>query len=192
MKSKYFNFFIIILCMSLLAGACKSKKPISVTKLNDEIEISTPCFGSDFNSTKTLVRSQGIGESMDQQMAKRMARSAALEDLGTKVKVAVKSVIIDYYNSRKQDMTEDLRRRFEGGTDLVVDEYISNYRVICERFTRTPSQNYKCYMAIEIGVDEISKPVHKKLTEDQMLRIDYDFENFRDKFNEAIDKASKR
>jgi hypothetical protein len=88
-------------------------------------------------------------------------------------------------------MTESLKQRTEGNTDLVVKEHISGYRVICERFTRAPNQNYKCYMAIEIGVDDISKPVHKKLTEDQMLRIDYDFEKFREKFNDAMEKADK-
>jgi hypothetical protein len=178
-------------------GSKKVTQAVSVTdargmseKLQEEpeVEISSPCTGIDFYSTKELIRSTAVGESMDQQMAKRMARSAALEDLGTKIRVAVNALISDYYKSTKQDMTEDLKQRFEGGTDLVVKEHVSGYRTICEKFTRK-NGNYKCYMAIEIGSDELSKPVHKKLTDDNILRVDYDYEKFREKFNEAISKA---
>jgi hypothetical protein len=185
------------LAMSACGSARQASSAVSVTdaravkaQLNEEpeVEITTPCTSTEFYSTDKLIRSTAIGTSIDQQMAKRMARSAALEDLGTKVRVAVNAVIVDYYKSAKRDMTEDLKQRFEGGTDLVVKEHIAGYRTICEKFTRQ-SGSYKCYMAIEIGADELSKPVHQKLTDNDVLRVDYDYEKFREKFNEAISKA---
>jgi hypothetical protein len=193
---------IVMVLAGVIVSSCASSKrtttpAVSVTdargmseKLQEEpeVEISSPCTGIDFYSTKELIRSTAVGESMDQQMAKRMARSAALEDLGTKIRVAVNALISDYYKSTKQDMTEDLKQRFEGGTDLVVKEHVSGYRTICEKFTRK-NGNYKCYMAIEIGSNELSKPVHQKLTDDNILRVDYDYEKFREKFNEAMSKA---
>jgi hypothetical protein len=201
MKTKQTMMAIVVVTAGLAVSACGSSKKaaqaVSVTdaravqtQLHDEpeVEISTPCSGEGFYSTKDLIRSTAIGESMDQQMAKRMARSAALEDLGTKIRVAVNALISDYYKSAKRDMTEDLKRRFEGGTDLVVKEHVAGYRTICEKFTRKGG-NYKCYMAIEIGADELSKPIHEKLTNDDILRVDYDYEKFREKFNEAISKA---
>jgi hypothetical protein len=198
-KVLLFAAIAVIACflMSACGGSKKVTQPVSVTDVRatqtqlheePEIEISTPCSGEGFYSTKDLIRSTAVGESMDQQMAKRMVRSAALEDLGTKVRVAVNALISDYYKSTKRDVTEDLKRRFEGGTDLVVQEHISGYRTICEKFTRKGS-NYKCYMAIEIGTDELSKPIHEKLTNDDILRVDYDYEKFREKFNEAMSKA---
>lgn len=183
--------------MSSCGGTKQAGSAVSVTdtraaqtQLHEEpeVEISTPCSGTEFYSSKELIRSTAVGSSMDQQMAKRMARSAALEDLGTKIRVAVNALIVDYYKSTKRDMTEDLKQRFEGGTDLVVREHVAGYRTICEKFTRKGG-DYKCYMAIEIGTDELSKPVHQKLTDDDILRVDYDFEQFREKFNEAMSKA---
>jgi hypothetical protein len=201
MKTKQTLMVIMTVAAGLIVSACGSSKkaaqPVSVTdaravqtQLHDEpeVEISTPCSGDGFYSTKDLIRSTALGESMDQQMAKRMARSAALEDMGTKVRVAVNALISDYYKSVKRNLTEDLKQRFEGGTDLVVKEHISGLRTICERFTRKDG-NYKCYMAIEIGSDELSKPIHEKLSNDDILRVDYDYEKFREKFNEAISKA---
>ena len=189
MKHIKYLSIVVVIGTIITIGGCKSKKPVSVLDTG-EIEISFPCFGSDFESTKTLIRATAVGESMDQQMANRMARSAALEELGTKIRTSINSVIEDYYISRNQNMTEDLRQRFQGQTDIVVRERISGYRVICERFTRdTQTRNYKCYMAIEIGTDAISQTAHQRLTDDQMLRIDYDYERFREKFNEAIERA---
>ena len=184
------KYIIIIVVAGILAVACKSKKPVSITALNDEVEISTPCFGVEFYSTSSLIRASAIGESMDQQMARRMSRQAALEDLGTKIGVAIESVISGYYNSRNMNLSEDLRQRFEGRTDLIVQERISGYRVICERFTRTPERNFKCYMAIEIGVDDIARAVHQGLNDEQILRIDYDYEQFKERFNEAMQRAN--
>jgi len=154
-----------------------------------EVEISTPCSGDGYYSTTELIRATGIGESMDQQVAKRMSRQAAMEDMGTKIGASVSALIMDYYKSTKQEMTEDLKRRFEGGTDVVVKERIAGCRTMCEKFTRNPQNNsYKCYIAIELGANDMAKAVHKKLTDDQILRVDFEFEKFRTRFNEELAK----
>jgi len=189
MKVIHFLNIAVIIGIIVVAGGCKSKKPVSVLQTG-EVEVTFPCFGPEFASTKSLIRATAVGESMDQQMANRMARSAALEELGTKIRASINTVIEDYYISRSQNMTEDLRQRFQGQTDIVVREKVSGYRVICERFTRdAQTRNYKCYMAIEIGTDAISQAAHQRLTDENMLRIDYDYERFREKFNEAIERA---
>jgi hypothetical protein len=198
--NKYLTIAFMAVTALLIITGCRGSRKTSAVSVTDpramqtrlheepEVDITTPCSGESYYSSKESIRATAIGTSMDQQMAKRMARSAALEDLGTKVRVAVNALISDYYKSTKLDMTEDLKQRFEGGTDLVVKEHISGYRTICEKFTRI-GRDYKCYMAIEIGSDELSKPVHKKLTDDDILRVDYDYEQFRAKFNEAMSKA---
>ncbi|GHT14589.1 hypothetical protein AGMMS4956_12670 [Bacteroidia bacterium] len=200
MKKMYLKIACVATVASVMVTACGGTKAVSVTDnsamkktFNEEAEVEIkdlPCTGSDFYSTKDLIRANGIGESMDQQMAKRMSRQAALEDLSTKIGVSVNALISDYYKSTKQAMTEDLKRRFEGGTDLVVKERISGYRTICEKYTRNKNNNnsYKCYMCIELGADDMAKAVHNKLTEDQILRVDYDYEKFRNRFNEELAK----
>ena len=57
-----------------------------------EVEVNVPCCGEEFFSTSTLLRASGNGQSMNQQVAKNMARSSALQELTSKVKVAVDGV----------------------------------------------------------------------------------------------------
>jgi hypothetical protein len=201
MKKSYLMIAGMAMCAVVFLTSCGGTKPATVTdksemkqKLNEvaEVEITGPCQGVEFFSTAELIRSNGIGESMDQQMAKRMSRQAALEDLGTKIGVSVNALIMDYYKSSKQDMTEDLKRRFEGGTNTVVKERISGYRTACEKFTKhRETKNWKCYIVIELGTNDMAKAIHNKLSEDQILRIDYDFEKFREKFNEEMSKQDQ-
>ena len=87
---------IVTILVVFAAAGCKSKKPVSIMAMNEEVEISIPCSGVEFFSTSALIRASSVGESMDQQMARRMSRQAALEDLGTKVGVAINSVISGY------------------------------------------------------------------------------------------------
>ena len=42
-----------------------------------EVEVNVPCCGEEFFSTPTLIRASGNGQSMNQQVAKNMARSSA-------------------------------------------------------------------------------------------------------------------
>jgi hypothetical protein len=38
----------------------------------------------------------------------------------------------------------------------------------------------------------MAKAIHKKLSDDQILRVDYDFEKFRDKFNDEMARQDKK
>ena len=188
------NLKLAVMALTLIATmtACRSKQQ-QIPSPKGEVDWEMPCHGEGFFSTPQLIRANGIGRSMDQQMANRQARSAALEDLGTKIRVSVNTLIHDYYRGASQNLTEDLIQRFEGGTDLVVREQISGYRVICQRMTRDlQTNNFMSYMAIEIGVDEITKAIHNRLTQDQILRIDYNFEQFRERFNDEMKKRENR
>ena len=183
-KKSLFIVSIAIIASILEFTGCKSLPPKP-----EEVEIIVPCSGSDFRTTGDLIRANGIGESMDQQMAIRIARSAALEDLSQRIRVSIGNVVNDYYKSINQNTSEDFTRRFEGLTELVSKETVFNYRTICEKMTRnTKNRNYKSYIAIEVGVDETVKHIHRKLTEAELLKIDIDYEKFREKFSIEMQK----
>lgn len=164
-------------------------------KLREETEVNTPCSGPDYYSTSEKIRSTSVRQSMDQQMAKQMARSAALEELGSKISVALEAMINDYFKSTNRNMTEQMERRFEGMVQQTIDQKISGYRTICEKFTsfydNNNTKNYKCYYAIELGKDDLLKPIHDNLTEDEVLRVDFDYLKFKEEFDKEFEKADK-
>lgn len=154
-----------------------------------EVEVNVPCCGEEFFSTSTLLRASGNGQSMNQQVAKNMARSSALQELTSKVKVAVEALVENYYKSENLNMTETFEQRFQEMTVQKIKEEISGYRTICEKYTKFMNNGrpaFKCYMAIEIGKDDLLKPVFETLSNDQSAQIDMDYETFKAEFDKEF------
>lgn len=173
-----------ICCMAMIAACGGSKKTAY---------LENPC--SDCVSTPEAIRAVAIRESMDQQMAKKMARSSALEEMASKINVTVKAVIDDYYNSRSVNMNEETKRRFEGLSRQVIDQSVKGYRTVCEKFTVSTKPNgaevYKCYYGIELGKDDVAKSLYKGLSSDDKLRLDYDYEKFKEEFNKQLNNMDQ-
>jgi membrane protein involved in colicin uptake len=191
MQKKYVIITAMAVAVAVIVVSCKSTKSMAVAG-SDEIEISVPCSGADFFSTKDAVRANGVGESMDQQTAKRIARNAALDDLGSKIGATVKAVIDDYYENANVNATDEPVRRYEGNHRNVINKYISDYRIICEKFTRHKTDNnYKCYLAIETVADEMLRKIHAGLTKDRVLKVNYDYAKFKKTFDNEMHKLEQ-
>lgn len=191
---KHINTICIMMAVGTMVvlSSCGSSKKMSQAEVDEAVEIKDiPC--SDCLSTKELIRSRGMRESMDQQMAQQMARSSALEELASKIHVAVKAMIEDYYKSNNINMNEEMQRRFEGLTRQIVDQSVMGYRTICEKYTVSKKSNgakvFKCYYAIEIGQEELAMSLYGGLKKDDKLRLDYDYEKFKENFEREMRKA---
>lgn len=177
---------MLVLAATLTIVSCGSSKKVSQTEVDDAVEIKNiPC--SECKSTRDIIRSMAMRESMDQQMAKEMARSSALEDMASKIGTSVNAVIDDYRKSSQVNMNEEAKRRFEARSVQVIDQVVQGYRTICEKYTvsKRPdgSRVYKCYYAIELDKEDVARAVHKALTSDQSMRLEYDYEKFKEEFN---------
>ncbi|MBK5280311.1 MAG: hypothetical protein JJE09_15745, partial [Bacteroidia bacterium] len=64
-------------------------------------------------------------------------------------------------------------------------------RTICEKLVQTKEGNYKTYVAIELSADELVAKYNERLSTDERLKIDYDYEKFKDTFNKEMDKMGK-
>ena len=131
MKKNYFKIILVVLALSTGFISCKTVQPTvsgdGYTNLADD-----PC--SEYKSTKNFVRAIGLGESMDKQVAERLARAAALEKLGSQFKVAIQDVLNSGFVSRKENNIELLTRKAEALTQTLVDQTIAGYRIVCEKY----------------------------------------------------------
>ncbi|GHV61500.1 hypothetical protein FACS1894195_2100 [Bacteroidia bacterium] len=143
-----------------------------------------PCYGEKFLSTETAIRATSMGESMDQQTAKRMARTAALEELAAKIEVTVKTLTIDYTMSQKKNLTESLEQRFENRTETAVNQKLSGTKTVCEKY-RQKGDTFQCLMALEINTADVVKGVYDNLKQDATLPVD-NFNNFKEEFNKVM------
>jgi hypothetical protein len=180
----YSSFMLAALSVVMIIG-CKSKKQAPP---KGETEVVIPCSGPDFFTTKTAFRANSIGESQDQQTAKKKALTNARNELAQAIQTTVKTVTDNYVNSREMNNKEEIEERFESLNREVVNQTLSGIRTICEKQMQTNSGTYKTYIAIELSAEDLVAKYNERLSKDERLKIDYDYEKFKDTFNAEMEK----
>jgi hypothetical protein len=152
------------------------------------IDITFPCSEFVSSGSDNVIRASGMETSMDANIAKRGARTSALEDLATKIEVTVKSVTEDYFLRTQKNLTEEVERRLEGKTQTSVNRTLTGTRTVCEKFQQNKStKNYTCYMALEINMDNVLKPVFAELQRDAEIKnVLPNYEKFKDTFDNVM------
>jgi hypothetical protein len=177
--------FVLIVLAAVFIGGCKSKK----TPIPDgEKEVVVPCSGPDFFTNAKVFRANSIGESMDQVTSKKKALTNARNELAQSIQTTVKTVTDNYTNSRTMNRKEELEQKFEQLNREIVEQTLQGVRTICEKLVQTKDGNYKTYVAIELSADELVKQYNERLSKDDRLKIDYDYEKFKDTFNQEMEK----
>jgi hypothetical protein len=184
------NYSIVaVVIAAAVIGGCKSHK----TKLpSGESEVTVPCSGPGFYTDNKVFRANSIGESMDLVTAKKKALTNARNDLAQSIQTTVKTVTDNYTNSTSMDKKEQLEQKFESLNREVVDQTLQGIRTICEKPVQTKDGNYKYYIAIELSADDLVKQYNDRLSQDDKLKVDYDYEKFKDTFNKEMDKMSSQ
>lgn len=185
---KKFNYlsFMILLAVVLIAG-CKGKEKVPT----GEKEVVVPCSGPDYFTTTKFFRSNSIGESSDQVTSKKKALTNARNELAQAINTTVKTVTDNYVNSREMNNREEVEERFESLNREVVDQSLSGIRTICEKLMKTDQGTYKTYIALELSADELVSKYNERLSKDERLKIDYDYEKFKETFEKEMEKMGK-
>lgn len=181
----------------MLAGgmsACKSKKKAAEAAAppSGETEVKVLCSGPEFFTDDKNFRANNLGESMDQATAKKKALSNARADMASAINTQVKAVIDNYVNSREMNNKEEVAERYESLAREVVDQKLTGTRTICEKLMKVEATgNYKCYVAIELSAQDLLAAYNERLSKDDQLKIDYDYEKFKETFDKEMDKLRK-
>jgi hypothetical protein len=178
---------VLAIVAAVVISGCKSKQPMP----EGEKEVVVPCSGPDYFTNNKVFRGNSIGESMDQVTSKKKALTNARNELAQAIQTTVKTVTDNYTNSREMNRREELEQRFEQLNREVVDQTLQGVRTICEKLVQTKEGNYKTYVAIELSADELVKQYNERLSKDERLKIDYDYEKFKQTFDEEMAKRGK-
>ena len=153
-----------------------------------ETRINVECSGKDYFSTKSKFRASAVGESLDQAAAKKKAQLNAKNDLAATIQTTIKATTDNYVNSREMNNKEQIEEKFEGLSREVIDQKLSGVITICEETFKTAEGKYKTYICLELGADDLVEAINERLTKDESLRIDYDYEKFKETFNKEMEK----
>lgn len=177
---------LAVLGMFVVFNSCKSKEKIA--KIPGEEIIEVYCSGPEYFANAEYFRANQVGESLDQATAKKKAMSNARADMASSVETTIKGVIDNYVNSRELNNTEEVEERFESLTREVINQKLTGVKTICEKTTRTTDGKYKTYIALELAGDELMNAMNERLSNDAKLKIDYDYEKFKNTFDEEMKK----
>jgi len=166
---------------------CKSSKKSKASPKGEE-KITVYCSGPEYFSDNQYFRANDVAESTNQSMAKRKAMSNARLALAGSIETTVKAVIDNYFNSYTSNQTIEDKERYEGLSREVINQKLNGIRTICEEYTKTAEGNYKCYVAIELAGDEIASGMAKRISEDDKLKIDFQYENFKKTFEKEMEE----
>ncbi len=56
---------------------------------------------------------------------------------------------------------------------------------------KTGTGSYKTYIALELSASDLVSAYNEKLSKDERLKIDYDYEKFKETFDKEMDKMGK-
>jgi hypothetical protein len=177
---------ITITAAAAVIAGCKSKEKTPT----GETEVVVPCSGPTFFTDKTTFRANSVGESMNQVTSKQKAETNARNELAQAIQTTVKTVTDNYTNSRTMNNKEDLEQKFESLNREVVDQTLQGVRTICEKLMQTKEGTFKTYIAIELSADDLVKKYNERMSQDDKLKIDYDYQKFKDTFDAEMQKMS--
>ncbi|MCK5907664.1 MAG: LPP20 family lipoprotein [Flavobacteriales bacterium] len=188
--------FLGIATLSLaFVSSCGSKKDKQVydpgPTPDDEIEVTLPCTGPDYFSTEEVFRGTGTGESLDQMTARKKALSNARAALATDISSLMQVVGDNYIKSTEVNNKEEVLERFEQNSRTIVNQKLRGVRQICEKATKVKATGkYKYYVSIELSGSELVDAYNETLSQDESLKVDYNYDKFKDTFNKEMDKYS--
>lgn len=187
----------IVFALFLISVGCSSSKTIQapqkvIQPSEEEIVIKQYCSGQEYQSSEGFIRARSFGESVDMLMSSKVAKSNTLGILASQIEVGVKGVIDDYYNRKQKNLNENITVRYEEMIRQVVNQKIRGYKVICDKVTKTKQNKYRTYYVYELPVDNVLDEVYNKISKDEELKIDYDYQKFKKTFEEEMMKIENQ
>lgn len=184
MKRITYSTLMLVALGGVFLDACKSKEKTP----KGETEVTVPCSGPDFFTTSKFFRANSIGESQDQVTSKKKALANARAELAASIQTTVKAVTDNYTNSREMNNKEQVEERFEQLNREIVDQKLTGLKTICEKLMKTDNATFKTYIAIELSAEDLVATYNERLSKDDRLKIDYDYEKFKETFEKEMEK----
>ena len=176
------------LALGLAVFTTGCKKNQEVVKPKGEVEIVEYCTGDEYESDSKNFRSSATGESQDREIAKKKARSNAETRLAQTVSATVKAVTDNYVSSTEFNNREEATESFNQLARTVVDQELRGAIAICEKLTQRENGIYVAYVALELSGEKVASKYNEKISEDERIMAEYNYERFKETFQEEMDK----
>lgn len=175
-------FSLLLVSALFVFTQCRSKSDLP----RGEERVTVLCSGPEYRSDSEYFRTNSSADSPNMANSKRMALSNARAELAGQMEVTVRSVIDNYVQDLTIGDMQEFQQRYEGLSREVINQKLTGTRIICEETTRTSEGRYRTYIAIELSGDEIFEAMDERISRDDRLRLDYDYDRFKNTFDEEM------
>jgi hypothetical protein len=100
----------------------------------------------------------------------------------------VNSLFDSYANQYDVGNKEDFKEVTKAITRQVTDKKLSGINVICEKSFTLSSGVYEVWVGIEMSVENVGKSVYDEISNEKKIRLDYDYEKFKEELQKEIEK----
>jgi hypothetical protein len=189
MKMKSLLTTTAISAIIISASSCKA--PQKIEKTNGAVEISVPFSDGKYKSDKEFFRAKNTGKSMDLATSKKIALQNSKSELAGNIQSVMKIVTDQYTNTRSVGDKEDFENKFEELSRNVVNQTLSDVRVMDEKIFKETDGRFSYWIAIETSKQSILEGVNASVSKNEKLQLDYDKKKFEDIFSSEMEKMSR-
>lgn len=186
------TMFMYAICAAMfLAYACGGQKAL-VKAQGEEKDYEMPCSGPEFMTTGEVLRANASAMAMDANTAQNMATDRARANLAASMEVLTQRVAVDYVNNYQSSADVETKGKMESMLRNSISKLLKNTPVICSKVKKnTTTGKFTAFVAVELSGNNFAKDAYKALESGEKLRIDYDYEKFKETFNKGMEDFAK-
>lgn len=186
MKTRLGKLFAVAMMGAMFA--CSAPKQVAQVQQADEVDFDVPCSGPEFFTNGEYFRASADGLSPNMSIAKKIAYADARAGLASEIQAKVNVVTDNYSSQHDFNGNQEAKQRFQDLSRTVVSQVLNGTRVICEKMKKTKDGKFHCYVAMELAGEEIIKNMADRISQDDKLKIDFEYEKFKKDFKEEMAK----
>jgi len=175
----------------LILSVSSCKAPQKLEKTTGAVEITVPFSEGKYKTDSDFFRAKQLGKSPDLSASKKIAIQNAKSELAGNINAVVKRVTDQYTNQRTVGDKQDFENKFEELARDVVDQTLTDVRIMDEKIFKETDGRFTYWVAIETSKQSILDGVSAKISKNEKLQLDYDKKKFEDVFNSEMQKMSK-
>lgn len=184
---KKYLFFAIAFVFAVANVNCSSTK-VSKTIAKGDVEIDIPLNDPEHHSDKKYWRSVQIGTSTDVSMAKKVALQNARQDLAATVQSQIKAVMENYGQNASMEARTQNEALYQELATTVINQTLVGAELKDERLFKTADGNYRYHVCLQVSKDEMADQIIEKLSEEELLKLEFDRERFKKIYDEEMAK----
>ena len=178
---------VLTVIILFAAGGCKGKKDMPTIQSGSE-RLTVPFSSAAYRTDGSNFRAVNMGTSVDYSMARRIALQNARTELAAGIAATVKAVTAQYADQRQVADRQEFQTRLEEESRTVVNQMLTDVRVIGDETFREPDGRMTVWVAIEMPKDALVQAMSNSISRDERLRLDFDQHRFRQIFDEEMNK----